>query len=149
MRRITGPQSRLDHGAKEASMDAQAFWSVLKTRGLTFISGARDDMLRDEYEHFLDPQVQKQCRRIIEYRVGCRDFCDAPTWERQTFEDDVDWELERLKSVGIGQVIIVNLTKPEFGIPVVRVIIPGLEGSDHSPKCVLGARARARLQAVA
>ena len=116
---------------------------------LTFISGARDDMPRDEYERFLDPQTQKQWRHILEHRVGLRDFCEAPTWEGETFEDDVGWELDRLETVGIQQVIIVNLTKPEFGIPVVRVVIPGLEGIDHSLKCVPGPRARARLQVVA
>ena len=116
---------------------------------LTFISGARDDMPRDEYERFLDPQTQKQWRHVLGDGTGVREFCEAPTWEEETFEDDVDWELERLRSVEIEQVIVVNLTKPEFGIPVVRVIIPGLEGIDHSSRYAPGPRARARLQAAA
>ena len=36
----------------------------------------------------------------------------------------------------------VDLTKPEFGIPVARLVIPGLEGVDESPDYLLGARAR-------
>ena len=116
---------------------------------LTFISGARDDMPRDEYERFLHPQTQKQWRHVLGDGTGVRKFCEAPTWEKDTFDDDVDWELERLRAVGIEQVIVVNLAKPEFEIPVVRMIIPGLEGIDHSPKYAPGPRARTRLQAAA
>jgi ribosomal protein S12 methylthiotransferase accessory factor YcaO len=49
--------------------------------------------------------------------------------------------------VGIRQVVVVDLTKPEIGLPVVRVVVPGLEGpdkggrSDYAP----GPRARAML----
>ena len=42
--------------------------------------------------------------------------------------------------------VVVDLTKPEFGLPVVRVVIPGLEGPDLSPGYSLGARARAVLE---
>jgi len=46
--------------------------------------------------------------------------------------------------VGIAGAAIVDLTKPDLGIPVVKVIVPGLEQwgvEGHRP----GARARARL----
>jgi ribosomal protein S12 methylthiotransferase accessory factor len=40
----------------------------------------------------------------------------------------------------------VDLTKPEFRIPVVRVVIPGLEGPEHRlPRYVAGKRARRAL----
>jgi ribosomal protein S12 methylthiotransferase accessory factor len=48
--------------------------------------------------------------------------------------------------VGITRVVVIDLTKPEFGLPVVRVVIPGLEGTDHSPGYTPGARARAVLE---
>ena len=51
--------------------------------------------------------------------------------------------MDQLVSVGIERVIVVDLTKPEFGLPVVRVVIPGLEGTNHSPQYAPGARARA------
>ena len=41
---------------------------------------------------------------------------------------------------------MVDLTKPEFGIPVVRAIIPGLEGIDESPDYLLGQRAQRVLE---
>ena len=78
-----------------------------------------------------------------------RTFAQVPTFEGESFEEDIAWQLERLRGVGIAQVAAVDLTKPEFGVPVVRVVIPGLEGLDHSPKFVPGTRARARLREVA
>ena len=41
------------------------------------------------------------------------------------------------------QVVTVDLTKPEFELPVVRVVIPGLEGPDDDDDYVPGTRARA------
>ena len=75
-----------------------------------------------------------------------RSFQDVPTWSAETFDGDIAWELDRLRSVGVKQVIVVDLTNPVFGLPVVRVVIPGLEGSDHVPGYALGARARALLE---
>ena len=65
---------------------------------------------------------------------------------RRTVEEDLQDQLARLRRVGIDEVVAVDLTKPEFGIPVVRVVIPGLEGIDDSPEYLLGDRGRAVLE---
>ncbi len=59
-------------------------------------------------------------------------------------QDAVAWLLDRLRSVGIRQAIAVDLTKPEFDVPVVRIVVPGLEGID-GPDYVPGRRAAAML----
>jgi ribosomal protein S12 methylthiotransferase accessory factor len=77
-----------------------------------------------------------------------RSFQEAPAFCGQTFEEDVAWELDRLRAVSIDRVVVVDLTKPEFRLPVVKVIIPGLEGiiPELSPtEYVPGQRARALL----
>jgi ribosomal protein S12 methylthiotransferase accessory factor len=63
-----------------------------------------------------------------------------------TFGEDVNTVLARLRDVGLDSAIVVDLTDPELQIPVVRVVVPGLEGYmfDHySP----GPRARAHAAA--
>jgi ribosomal protein S12 methylthiotransferase accessory factor len=45
--------------------------------------------------------------------------------------------------VGIDHVIVVDLTHDEVGIPVVRVIVPGLEGCSLLPNYSPGRRAHA------
>jgi len=113
---------------------------------LTFISGARDDMGRDDYALFLERETYDAWRNSMDHDGPRRPFSQVPTFEGASFEEDIAWQLERLRAAGIAQVAAVDLTKPEFGIPVVRIVIPGLEGLDHSPKFVPGTRARARLR---
>ena len=50
--------------------------------------------------------------------------------------------LGRLRAVGIAEVVTLDLTRPEMGVPVVRVVIPGLEGPDDHDAYVPGPRAR-------
>jgi len=55
----------------------------------------------------------------------------------------VEWELGRLRSAGVSEVVAVDLTRAEFAIPVVRLIVPGLEGPVMMTvrSCRLGQRA--------
>lgn len=109
---------------------------------LTFIAGARDDMPRQGYEQFLDPKTHEVWRSAMTPRGSGRDFLDAPSYHGRSFEEDMRLQLGRLRSVGIEEVVVVDLTKPEFKIPVVRAIIPGLEGLDSSARYVPGERLR-------
>jgi ribosomal protein S12 methylthiotransferase accessory factor len=116
---------------------------------LTFIAGSRDDAVRSRYERSRDPDALQQYQAELEAEAPARSFRDVPSWNAETFDEDIAWELGRLRAAGFRQVIVVDLTKPEFGLPVVRVVIPGLEGSDHVPGYALGARARALLEGTA
>lgn len=128
------------HPAREIAL-LRAITEAAQSR-LTFISGARDDLAREHYDRFLSPASQRNWRTSIEALTPGRRFRDVPTWAAETFEEDVAWELERLEAAGIERTLVVDLTKPEFGLPVVRVIIPGLEALDASPNYVAGKRAR-------
>jgi ribosomal protein S12 methylthiotransferase accessory factor len=130
------------HPARQVAL-MRALTEAAQSR-LTFISGARDDMTRDDYGRYLDRETYDAWRATMDHQGPRRTFGSVPTFHGETFEQDVSWELERLRAVGIEQVAVVDLTKPEFGIPVARVVIPGLEGLDHSPKFVPGSRARSR-----
>jgi YcaO-like protein with predicted kinase domain len=110
---------------------------------LTVIAGSRDDLRRKDYEPRVDQRNPGLDWSWIDGRYPRRSFSQVPTWEAETFEKDVTWLLERLTSVGIAEVIVVDLTRPAFGIPVVRVIIPGMELAVIDPsKIALGQRAR-------
>jgi hypothetical protein len=67
-------------------------------------------------------------------------FGEVPHADATDVADDVRWELARLGSIGIRRVVAVDLTRSEFGIPVVRVVIPGLEGDCRNPEYVPGRR---------
>ncbi len=114
---------------------------------LTFISGARDDMFHSQYEEQRQRDTIEYHRLQMASSMPVRDFHDVPSFEVETFDEDVNWELARLRGAGIKRVIVVDLTKPEFRIPVVRVVIPGLESIARDiPDYLLGSRARAVLE---
>jgi ribosomal protein S12 methylthiotransferase accessory factor len=113
---------------------------------LTYISGSRDDLDRDAYEDALSPKTVQSDRARTETRGSMRDFREIASFEGATLNEDVAWELTRLRSAGIARVIIVDLTKPELRVPVVRVVIPGLEPKALISDYVPGPRARAILE---
>jgi YcaO-like protein with predicted kinase domain len=132
------------HPAREIAL-LRALTEAAQGR-LTYISGARDDMPHSDYARVRSPDTVRLHRETVNAR-GQRDFHEAPTFTGATFEDDIAWELERLRAVGITETILVDLTKPEFGIPVIRVVIPGLEGPlQELPSMSLGRRAHAVLE---
>lgn len=94
---------------------------------LTYIAGSRDDIGRKDYEHSLSDDVLERLALFSRSAARLRNFRDVPTRHADTFLDDVLWELSRLRSVGISRVVLFNLTRPEFRLPVARVVIPGME----------------------
>jgi len=111
----------------------------------TYIAGSRDDFSRSDYSEAARSRRFERCRTLMNTGGEERHFHEIPSSESETIREDVEWILGRLRSVGIQQMLVVDLTKPEFGIPVVRVVIPGLEGPDKGGRgdYVPGPRARA------
>ena len=58
-------------------------------------------------------------------------------------KDQVRFLLDQLAARGLGEAAVVDLGRAEIGIPVVRVVVPGLEGPADDPGYVPGARALA------
>ncbi len=110
---------------------------------LTVISGSRDDMPRVRYERLRNADVTRRVRTRMADAATPRHFHRAPSFDGDTFEQDVSWQLDRLSTAGFDRVVVVDLTQPGIEIPVVRVVIPGLEGSTDVTGWVPGRRALA------
>jgi len=54
-------------------------------------------------------------------------FVDIPTYPHGDVREDIYFMSSRLRDAGLEQIIVVDVTEPEIGIPVVRVLVPGLE----------------------
>jgi YcaO-like protein with predicted kinase domain len=109
---------------------------------LTVIAGSRDDFSRRDYAVRNSRRVLDWYRSEICGARGEADFREVPNFESRTLNQDLDWLLERLSSAGMQEVVAVDLSKPDLGIPVVRVIVPHLEGLSLSPNYVPGRRAK-------
>jgi YcaO-like protein with predicted kinase domain len=105
----------------------------------TYVTGSRDDLRAEEYAPSERADQRHQLRLSMAFDGPARDFRAVPSHCFDSFDDECRWLLSRLTAVGCSRVLAVDLTKPEFGLPVVRVVIPGLEGPDD-PDYAPGAR---------
>jgi ribosomal protein S12 methylthiotransferase accessory factor len=108
------------HWTPEVAL-ARALTEAAQTR-VTYIAGARDDFFPFDYERATDPELL----------AGLWQRFSAPCDEPVAFN-----ELPRLAADTLGealaqlvatqrQVVAVDLTHPALGVPVVKVIVPGL-----------------------
>jgi ribosomal protein S12 methylthiotransferase accessory factor YcaO len=110
---------------------------------LTRISGARDDFPPESYDRTARlhrHELAAQCLGVkptsdFRRRTGCA---------VSTVQGDIEAVLRCLERAGFGQVILVDLGRPNVGLAVARLIVTGLEGpwepdGPHLP----GQRARA------
>src|SRR5262249_56558547 len=95
----------------------------------TYVTGSRDDLRAEEYAAPERADRQHQLRLSMA-SAPMRGFGPAPNHCFDSFDEECRWLLGRLAAAGYAQVLSIDLTKPEFGLPVVRVVIPGLEGPD-------------------
>ncbi|HXV46508.1 MAG TPA: YcaO-like family protein [Nitrososphaera sp.] len=116
----------------------RAITEVSQTRAAN-IQGARDDLRKIKYG-----EQNTDDRRAWQFMQSTRriKFSEVPTYFNEDILDDIKLILSRLAGVGLPQAIIVDLTNPDIGIPVVRALVPGLE-TFKITKLVMGMRARA------
>jgi len=120
---------------------SRALTEAVQTR-LTYVSGSRDDFLRRDYQRNRDPELIEAIWGEVTSTPSTARYDERRSLAGETFEDDVDRLLEAVGAVGIRHVVVVDLTRAEIGLPVVRVLVPGLEGpGGHLP----GARARRKI----
>lgn len=120
----------------------RALTEAAQTR-LTYIAGTRDDADREFFERARDPGRVARLRAELETDGPRRSFAEVSSHEHGDVEEDVRWQVKRLAACGIEEVAAVELTREEFGVPVVRAIAPGLESLHGIPGYVPGPRARA------
>lgn len=93
---------------------------------LVLIAGSRDDYFgRDQRINRSGGDLRKRAFDLLTPNTDANRHENAAT---DSFGADINLVLERLVAVGLTSAVVVDLTHPELGIPVVRVIVPGLEG---------------------
>ena len=95
---------------------------------VTSIAGCRDDWVHDIPTQ---PEVPERLQALWEatstpeYTVA---FAAQPSRAAESFEADIHTVLAALRQGGITRAIVVDLSQPDIDIPVVKVLVPGLEG---------------------
>lgn len=119
----------------------RALTEAAQTR-LTYISGARDDLDPEEFTDQAKMERGRYVRDLIDCTAADQSFGDCPSHVTGSFDEDLDLLLQRLSAVGAPQVVMVDLSRPEYDIAVVRAVIPGLEAPHDEPDYIPGPRAR-------
>lgn len=107
----------------------------------TYIVGARDDITLDEYTDAGIEAKHQFFRRLIDVSSFEQSFGRRRDLDCETVDLDLLTLLNRLRLTNVEEVYCVNLTRPELDIPVVRVVIPGLESPHDDTEYLPGPRA--------
>lgn len=118
----------------------RALTEVAQSR-LTQIHGAREDTVSADFRRMMGYERLKRLNRHwFEYERK-ESFSSIKSYATDDFLDDIRHMLDQLQAAGFERAIVVDLTAPEIMVPVVRVIVPGLEISAVDPERV-GKRCR-------
>lgn len=108
----------------------------------SYIAGARDDLGPDEFAAGGLRAKARWVETALRQPAGLTLRPDAAA-AALAVDEQVPWLVQRLAATGMPEAIVVDLGRPEIGIPVVRVVVPGLEAAADEPGYVPGARALA------
>ena len=126
----------------------RAITEASQTRAVN-IQGARDDLKKIKYKE--NDEIYKRKWQFMPASSSLSkeknsnkniiNFSEIKSHLNEDILVDIDLILSGLKKVGLRRAIIVDLTSPNIGIPVVRAIVPGLETFEVS-QSIMGRRAR-------
>ena len=108
----------------------RAITEVSQTRAAN-IQGARDDLKKIQYKE--NDEIFKRKWQFMPASLNIKNknktikFSEIKSYLNKDILDDIKLILKSLKNAGLRRAIIVDLTNPNVGIPVVRAIVPGLE----------------------
>lgn len=115
----------------------RAITEVSQTRAAN-IQGARDDLRKMDYD--MGNTAETKSWQFMHSKT-IKDFATVKTFENIDILDDINLILNNLRRAGVRRAIAVDLTDDVIGVPVVRVIVPGLE-TFKVTKGVIGERAK-------
>jgi ribosomal protein S12 methylthiotransferase accessory factor len=104
----------------------RALTEVAQSR-LTQIHGAREDTTLAELRKKMGYDRAKRINAYWFRDNGTEEYNSVLSSDSDDFLTDIRCMIEALNKQGLDRVIVVDLTREEIGIPVVRVIVPGLE----------------------
>jgi len=125
------------HPTKEVAL-SRALTEAVQSR-LTLIAGARDDIHRF---HYSVPDRETLLQYQFEFRTDetPRDFSQIAGMHSDDLSKDLFWLRAQLSEAGLTEILVSDLTREEYGIPVVRVVVPGAEDGDDVRGYLPGAR---------
>ena len=107
---------------------------------LTYITGNRDDLPASDYQESASERRGAALLDAVSHDAESLSFRRVAHFDADDLASDLEWELQQLRPNGIDRVVAVDRTRSDVGVPVVRVVIPGLEWDCTHPDCTPGSR---------
>lgn len=104
----------------------RALTEVAQSR-LTQIHGAREDTVVADMRRQIGYERTKRLNGYWFRENGDIPFNQLPGYSSDDLLVDIRHVCDRIVSAGYDRVIVSDLTQPDIGVPVVRVVVPGLE----------------------
>ncbi len=105
---------------------SRAVHEAIQSR-LTAISGSRDDMFHADYVRAGNRDDHERMVAMLRDPEPRFPFQAPLLPVGETLQQDLQTLLDRLEAVGIDSVVAVDLTRADIGIPVAKIVVPGLE----------------------
>ena len=106
---------------------ASAVVEALQKR-LTYIAGSRDDLSREEVDRVRSPELVDAVWDELLSEPTNTDFGDRPSLASGSWADDLRAVVRAVTSDDRHTVIAVDLTRPDLGVPVTKVVVTDMEG---------------------
>ena len=110
----------------------RALTEVAQSR-LTQIHGAREDTTLADFRKQIGYDRTKRLNTHWFEASETKSFGEIESFDSDDFLLDIKYMLKKLEEAGLDRVVVVDLTREEIGVPVVRVIVPGLEDRRSGP----------------
>ena len=96
------------------------------------IHGGRDDLWPSEYAKVLEHRTASAWMDFVGEREPSRSMAEMTNGSQATFSAELELILNRLRTRS-DCVAAVDLSRPELGIPVVKMVVAGMAGvpGDH------------------
>ena len=99
----------------------------------TYLSGAREDLGDDDYDLAFLAQRARWALGVAGGGAGALDFAAIRDLSATTLNEDFETLKRSLMEAGVEQIVAVDLSRRDFPIAVVKMVIPGVEGPhDHA-----------------
>jgi ribosomal protein S12 methylthiotransferase accessory factor len=111
---------------------ARALTEAIQVR-TACVAGGRDTLTRQMFAALRNPRWQQRVSQAARAGRARRRFVRADH-SGATFQEDIRRVCAQLRRIGVSQVLVADLARPEFGLPVVKVLVPGLHGTTRGAR---------------
>jgi len=97
---------------------------------LTLIAGSRDDLTEADYDHFFDKSLLSYFQKQFQ-NVNRNGWQTPNELSPRSLDDQIACCRDRLSAQGHSRIVLLDLTRKDVGISVVKLVVPGMRAPQN------------------